>query len=278
MNSLVYPVEGGMEDWLYAAGWDPENVKQCAPSAPSPQVAPAAASSNGRAISVVKGKLLAKARSAHNNARLRSGSTATGRKGSRTSSGGGNAAEDVDTFTRVARNLHGEALGSGFNAIAEDRRISSSESSKRPGDVSTATPATAPAQQRRLSTMHIGEHTASATASIVIGGMDGVRDADAAALFKRKEKQPHAHLRSSGALSDRASKARTGGKSGHGNGDANAAAAAPAGQGGKAENRAVVVLVETADRKGPLPATLGGTENVSLWVTCLRVCAHCCCC
>jgi len=32
MNSLVYPVEGGMEDWMYAAGWDRNggNVKKCA--------------------------------------------------------------------------------------------------------------------------------------------------------------------------------------------------------------------------------------------------------
>lgn len=27
MNSLVYPVEGGMEDWLYAAGWNKEFLK-----------------------------------------------------------------------------------------------------------------------------------------------------------------------------------------------------------------------------------------------------------
>jgi hypothetical protein len=31
MSSLVYPVEGGMEDWLYAAGWDKNNDRssQC---------------------------------------------------------------------------------------------------------------------------------------------------------------------------------------------------------------------------------------------------------
>lgn len=27
MNSIVYPVEGGMEDWLYASGWDRENTR-----------------------------------------------------------------------------------------------------------------------------------------------------------------------------------------------------------------------------------------------------------
>eukprot|EP01035_Chromulina_nebulosa_P040268 gene40268-54454_t len=31
MNSMVYPVDGGMEDWLYAAGWDsnPATLKTC---------------------------------------------------------------------------------------------------------------------------------------------------------------------------------------------------------------------------------------------------------
>ena len=30
MNSMVYPVHGGMEDWLYAAGWDESaSVRQC---------------------------------------------------------------------------------------------------------------------------------------------------------------------------------------------------------------------------------------------------------
>jgi hypothetical protein len=29
INSMVYPVEGGMEDWLYAAGWDKANLKVC---------------------------------------------------------------------------------------------------------------------------------------------------------------------------------------------------------------------------------------------------------
>ena len=25
----MYPVEGGMEDWLYAAGWDKTELKRC---------------------------------------------------------------------------------------------------------------------------------------------------------------------------------------------------------------------------------------------------------
>jgi hypothetical protein len=29
INSIIYPVEGGMEDWLYAAGWDHSPVKTC---------------------------------------------------------------------------------------------------------------------------------------------------------------------------------------------------------------------------------------------------------
>ena len=29
INSLVYPVDGGMEDWLYAAGWDKDELKKC---------------------------------------------------------------------------------------------------------------------------------------------------------------------------------------------------------------------------------------------------------
>lgn len=29
INSLVYPVDGGMEDWLYAAGWDKNVLKKC---------------------------------------------------------------------------------------------------------------------------------------------------------------------------------------------------------------------------------------------------------
>jgi len=31
MNDQVYPVEGGMEDWAYAASWDPERVVACDP-------------------------------------------------------------------------------------------------------------------------------------------------------------------------------------------------------------------------------------------------------
>lgn len=27
INSLIYPVDGGMEDWLYAAGWDKSIVQ-----------------------------------------------------------------------------------------------------------------------------------------------------------------------------------------------------------------------------------------------------------
>jgi len=29
INSVVYPVAGGMEDWLYAAGWDRSEVSSC---------------------------------------------------------------------------------------------------------------------------------------------------------------------------------------------------------------------------------------------------------
>eukprot|EP01041_Mallomonas_annulata_P006251 gene6251-12656_t len=29
INSIIYPVDGGMEDWVYAAGWDQVNVKHC---------------------------------------------------------------------------------------------------------------------------------------------------------------------------------------------------------------------------------------------------------
>lgn len=32
MNELVYPVEGGMEDWSYAASWDTDRVVQCTPT------------------------------------------------------------------------------------------------------------------------------------------------------------------------------------------------------------------------------------------------------
>jgi hypothetical protein len=31
MNDLVYPVNGGMEDWAYAGSWDPDLVIQCKP-------------------------------------------------------------------------------------------------------------------------------------------------------------------------------------------------------------------------------------------------------
>lgn len=31
MNSVVYPVAGGMEDWGYAASWEPQHVQPCAP-------------------------------------------------------------------------------------------------------------------------------------------------------------------------------------------------------------------------------------------------------
>jgi hypothetical protein len=30
INTLIYPVEGGMEDWLYAAGWDKGPLRKCA--------------------------------------------------------------------------------------------------------------------------------------------------------------------------------------------------------------------------------------------------------
>lgn len=26
---MVYPVDGGMEDWLYASGWDKDALKSC---------------------------------------------------------------------------------------------------------------------------------------------------------------------------------------------------------------------------------------------------------
>jgi hypothetical protein len=29
INTLIYPVEGGMEDWLYAAGWDKGPLRSC---------------------------------------------------------------------------------------------------------------------------------------------------------------------------------------------------------------------------------------------------------
>eukprot|EP00966_Prymnesium_polylepis_P309093 7142853-Prymnesium_polylepis.1 len=32
MNSIVYPVHGGMEDWAYAASWDKGSVRPCAPT------------------------------------------------------------------------------------------------------------------------------------------------------------------------------------------------------------------------------------------------------
>lgn len=31
---MVYPVDGGMEDWLYAGGWDQETNKQCRTNIP----------------------------------------------------------------------------------------------------------------------------------------------------------------------------------------------------------------------------------------------------
>jgi hypothetical protein len=30
INTLIYPVEGGMEDWMYAAGWDKATLRACA--------------------------------------------------------------------------------------------------------------------------------------------------------------------------------------------------------------------------------------------------------
>jgi hypothetical protein len=30
INTLIYPVEGGMEDWMYAAGWDKATLRPCA--------------------------------------------------------------------------------------------------------------------------------------------------------------------------------------------------------------------------------------------------------
>lgn len=30
INTLIYPVDGGMEDWLYAAGWDKAQLHHCA--------------------------------------------------------------------------------------------------------------------------------------------------------------------------------------------------------------------------------------------------------
>lgn len=30
INTLIYPVDGGMEDWLYAAGWDKSQLHHCA--------------------------------------------------------------------------------------------------------------------------------------------------------------------------------------------------------------------------------------------------------
>jgi hypothetical protein len=32
MNSQVYPVQGGMEDWAYAGSWDPDRVVRCQPT------------------------------------------------------------------------------------------------------------------------------------------------------------------------------------------------------------------------------------------------------
>jgi hypothetical protein len=32
MNPIVYPVDGGMEDWAYGGSWDTPNVKPCAPT------------------------------------------------------------------------------------------------------------------------------------------------------------------------------------------------------------------------------------------------------
>ena len=32
MNSMVYPVNGGMEDWAYAGSWDPDRVILCQPN------------------------------------------------------------------------------------------------------------------------------------------------------------------------------------------------------------------------------------------------------
>lgn len=38
INSIVYPVDGGMEDWMYAAGWDQSSVKNCKAFTPSQYV------------------------------------------------------------------------------------------------------------------------------------------------------------------------------------------------------------------------------------------------
>lgn len=37
INSLIYPVEGGMEDWLYAAGWDKGPLRECGTAAAAGQ-------------------------------------------------------------------------------------------------------------------------------------------------------------------------------------------------------------------------------------------------
>ena len=38
MNSFVYPVYGGMEDWTYAAGWDTANTKMCKKNLNTPTI------------------------------------------------------------------------------------------------------------------------------------------------------------------------------------------------------------------------------------------------
>ena len=45
INSIVYPVYGGMEDWMYASAWDKDNLRRCN----SPRLRGAAEESEGRA-------------------------------------------------------------------------------------------------------------------------------------------------------------------------------------------------------------------------------------
>ena len=45
INSIIYPVFGGMEDWMYASAWDKSNLRRCS----SPRLRTATEESDGRA-------------------------------------------------------------------------------------------------------------------------------------------------------------------------------------------------------------------------------------
>jgi len=246
INSLVYPVDGGMEDWLYAAGWDPGPLRQCDGIPGGSGISSSSGSDGGGGGGG----------SSSRNALRRRTLTAPTTVNTTT----------TGTSTSIDQSTSGTTTTSSSSSTATATATAYTECEKRKG-------------RRQLPAVNTPKRRKSKSRLRHDAAAGGIGDSSVAAALEAARSSTSRSAAAGGAGggagaggtngSKKRGRYTTGGRAGRyaeSSTTTTAVSAVPVKATeeapGVAENRAVVYLVETSDRKRPADAALGGSEQI----------------